>query len=161
MSTALRASEVTSPVPHPEEIKIGIVRAEWNGEITSRLLQGAIDSMKQYGYDESNMSIYHVPGSVELTFGAAQLVRSGNYDAVIVLGCVVRGETPHFDYVCQSVTQGVSTLNANYNVPVIFGVLTTESQEQAEDRAGGILGNKGSEAVETALKMIDFYCKMK
>ena len=102
---------------------------------------------------------YHVPGAVELTYGAASLI--DNYDAVIVFGCVIRGGTPHFDYVCQSVTQGVTDLNSRGTTPVIFGVLTVDTEQDAIDRAGGALGNKGTEAAEAAIKMIDFTCKVK
>ena len=101
----------------------------------------------------------HVPGTVELTYAASKMVHSGRYDAVIVFGCVIRGGTPHFDYVCDSVTQGVAMLNAEGKVPVIFGVLTTDDEQQAIDRAGGVLGNKGTEAAEAAIKMCDFSCK--
>lgn len=102
---------------------------------------------------------YHVPGAVELTYGAAALVKK--YDAVIVFGCVIRGGTPHFDYVCDSVTQGVTRLNSKGKTPVIFGVLTVDTEQDAIDRAGGKLGNKGTEAAEAAIKMIDFACKVR
>ena len=102
-----------------------------------------------------------MPGAIELTFGASALIEASLYDAVIVFGCVVRGDTPHFDYVCQSVTQGVTALNADCDTPVIFGVLTVENQQQAVDRIkGGAAGDKGAEAAEAALKMIDFKRKV-
>ena len=96
-----------------------------------------------------------------MTYAAAQMIKSGKYDAVIVFGCVIRGDTPHFDYVCDSVTQGITYLNATTDVPVVFGVLTTENEQQALDRAGGILGNKGTEAAEAAIKMCSFALRLK
>ncbi|MGL4411346.1 MAG: 6,7-dimethyl-8-ribityllumazine synthase, partial [Bacteroidales bacterium] len=101
-----------------------------------------------------------VPGSFELTFAAKQLADHKEIDAVIVLGCVVRGDTPHFDYVCDSVTQGITELNLMYDIPFIFGLLTTDNMQQAEDRAGGIHGNKGDECAISAIKMCDFVCKL-
>ena len=102
------------------------------------------------------IDVFEVPGAVELTFAAAKLVDTGNYDAIIILGCVIRGGTPHFDYVCQSVTQGNAYLNSECDIPIIFGVLTVDTEQDALDRAGGKLGNKGSEAAEAALLMYDF-----
>ena len=103
----------------------------------------------------------NIPGSFELTFGSAQMIKSGKVDAVIALGCVVRGDTPHFDYVCAGATQGITQLNATTDIPVIYGLITTNNMEQAEERAGGKLGNKGDECAITAIKMIDFVCKLK
>ena len=100
-----------------------------------------------------------MPGTVELTFGASALIEESLFDAVIVFGCVVRGDTPHFDYVCQSVTQGVTSLNADCDIPVIFGVLTVNNEQQALDRAGGCLGNKGAEAAVAAIKMANLHHK--
>ena len=111
---------------------------------------------KREGYPKGNIIVRHVPGSVELTFGAACMINDTDVDAVIVLGCVIKGGTPHFDYVCQSVTQGVTDLNTLGDVPVIFGVLTTDDEQQALDRAGGKLCNKGAEAAEAAIKMVAF-----
>lgn len=105
--------------------------------------------------------VYTVPGSFELTFGSAQFVKSGKVDAVIALGCVIRGETPHFDYVCSGATQGLTHLNATQDIPVIYGLITTNNMQQAEDRAGGKLGNKGDECAVTAIKMIDFVCRLR
>ncbi len=113
-----------------------------------------------YKTDE-NVKVFEVPGAVELTFAASALIESSMFDAVIVLGCVIRGGTPHFDYVCQSVTQGITALNADCDIPVIFGVLTVDTEQDALDRAGGSLGNKGAEAAETAIRMIDFSNKVK
>ncbi|MFC4665660.1 6,7-dimethyl-8-ribityllumazine synthase [Falsiporphyromonas endometrii] len=155
-----------SPIVGAEKRTIGIVVAEWNSHITKALLDGAIATLKEHHVDE--IRVMQVPGTFELTYGCSEFIREGGLDAVIALGCVVRGDTPHFDYICQGVTQGLASLNAAaivgntkenafYPIPVIFGVLTTNTMEQAEDRAGGKLGNKGSEAAITALKMCSPY----
>lgn len=140
--------------------KFAIVVSAWNSNITSALCNGAVETLLQHGAKEEDIIVKTVPGSFELTFGAAAFMNQGEVDAVIVLGSVVRGDTPHFDYVCQGVTQGIAQLNAEGDIPVIFGVLTTDNMEQAEERAGGRLGNKGSECAETAIKMIDFACSL-
>ena len=147
-------------VPDASEMNIGIVVAEWNKNITERLLEGACNTLEKHGVKMQNINVRRVPGSFELTFGAKRLADSKEVDAVIVLGCVVKGDTPHFDYVCSAVTQGITELNLMYDIPFIFGLLTTENMQQAEDRAGGKYGNKGDEAAVTAIKMIDFSCKL-
>ena len=149
-----------SSVPDASEMKFGIVVSEWNYNITGALLKGAVDTLKKHGAKDENIMVKTVPGSFELTFGANQLIEYSEVDAVIAIGCVVRGETPHFDYVCSGVTQGVTELNLMYDIPFIFGLLTTDTMEQSEDRAGGKHGNKGDEAAITAIKMIDFSCKL-
>jgi 6,7-dimethyl-8-ribityllumazine synthase len=141
-------------IPRGEGKKIAIVVSEWNSNITENLLQGAYDTLIKFGVSSQDISIQRVPGSFELTFGAKTLIEKIHPDALIMLGCVIQGETPHFTYVCQSVTQGATELNIKYDVPVIFGLLTTTTLEQAKDRAGGRHGNKGDEAAVTALKMI-------
>lgn len=133
---------------------VAIVVAKWNSHITEALATAAVDHLKKAGLDEENIVVKHVPGTVELTYAAAKLYE--NFDAVIVIGCVIRGDTPHFDYVCQSVTQGCAQLNAEGLTPVIFCVLTVENEQQALDRAGGALCNKGTEAAQAALDMIAF-----
>ena len=133
--------------------RYAIVVADWNSEITFAMAQGAVDTFIKHGIPEENIVFIHVPGTVELTYGAARIMREERIDAVIVIGCVIQGETPHFDYVCQSVTQGVATLNAQGKVPVIFSVLTVLNQQQALDRCGGKLGNKGVEGAYTAIRM--------
>lgn len=143
-------------VPDASNMKFGIVVSEWNHNITGALLKGAVETLKKHGAKDENILVKTVPGSFELTFGANQLLEYTEVDAVIVLGCVVRGDTPHFDYVCMGVTQGVTELNANSDKPVIFGLITTNTMKQAEERAGGKLGNKGDECAITAIKMIDF-----
>ena len=147
-------------VPDTNGMRFGIVVSEWNSNITNKLLQGAVGTLKKHGVKDDNIIVLPVPGSFELTFGSAQMIKSGKVDAVIALGCVIRGDTPHFDYVCGGATQGLAYLNANFDIPVIYGLLTTENMRQAEDRAGGVMGNKGDECAITAIKMIDFSCKL-
>ena len=148
-------------VPSSVTMKFGIVVAEWNYEITGALAQGAVDTLKRHGTDDDNIIVKHVPGTFELTLGAQYLAEFANVDAIIVLGCVIQGETRHFDFICQGVTQGVTSLNMKYNKPFIFGVLTTDNQQQALDRAGGKLGNKGDEAAVTAIKMVNLRNQLK
>ena len=133
--------------------RYAIVVADWNSEITYAMAQGAVDTFVKNGVPEENIDILHVPGTVELTYGAARIIKEERINAVIVIGCVIQGDTPHFDYVCQSVTQGVAMLNAQGKVPVIFSVLTTLNKQQALDRCGGKLGNKGIEGAYTAIRM--------
>ena len=157
MSTQLNKTEGASALhtlPRVDGLTVGIVCAEWNDQITGALLQGALDLFEQEGYED--ITVAHVPGTVELTYGAAQMARTGRYDAVIMIGCVIRGGTPHFDYVCDNATQGCAYLNATQQVPIIFCVLTTDDLQQALDRAGGALCNKGTEAAEAAIKMVHF-----
>ena len=140
-------------VPSAAEMRFGIVISEWNSDITDALLNGAIKTLKKHDASDSNTLVKHVPGSFELTLGAQFIAEYDDVDAVICLGCVIQGETPHFTYICQGVTQGITQLNLEYNIPFIFGVLTTENHQQAVDRAGGKYGNKGDEAAITAIKM--------
>ena len=156
MSTSLSNGAPSGALPKVENMRVAIVAAEWNGHITGALTDGAVELFKSQGFADEDVEIFHVPGAVELTFAASQLIETGNFDAIIVFGCVIRGGTPHFDYVCQSVTQGITSLNADCDIPVIFGVLTVDCEQDALDRAGGKLGNKGTEAAETAIKMFDF-----
>lgn len=145
-----------SPLPEAGDIKVAIVKALWNGHITGALTDSAVATFKAQGIDNENIDIFDVPGAVELTFAASQLIETSMYDAIIVFGCVVRGGTPHFDYVCQSVTQGITALNADCDTPVIFGVLTVDTEQDALDRCGGPMGDKGAEAAEAAIRMYDF-----
>ncbi len=140
-------------VPNASGMTVAIVVAEWNYEITGALLKGAVETLQKHGVSEDDIVIKHVPGTFELTFAASALINSFMYDAVIVLGCVIQGDTRHFDFVCQGVTQGITQLNSEGITPVIFGVLTTNDLQQAKDRAGGKHGNKGDEAAITAIKM--------
>jgi len=142
-----------SAVPSAANMKFGIVVAEWNPEVTMALANGAVETLKKHGVINENILLKYVPGSFELPLGAQFLAEYGNVDAVIILGCVIQGETRHFDYICEGVTQGTKDLNLKYNKPFIFGLLTTLNQQQALDRAGGVHGNKGDEAAITAIKM--------
>lgn len=153
MSTELQTNYIAGELPHVEGLKVGIVAAKWNSQVTEPLLYGAIDRLLEAGYSNDDITVCRVPGTIELTFAAAQMARSGKYDAVIMIGCVIRGGTPHFDYVCDCATQGCAMLNATQDVPVIFCVLTTDDEQQALDRAGGVLCNKGTEAAEAAIEM--------
>jgi len=148
-------------IPNASKMRIGIVVSEWNSPITEKMLEGACNTLRKHGVIPDNMPVFRVPGSFELTFGAYQVSKYGDVDAVIAIGCVIRGETPHFDYVCKGVTEGITKLNATQDIPVIFSVLTTNNSQQAYDRAGGRHGNKGDEAAITAIKMIDFICNLK
>lgn len=141
-------------VPSAENMRFGVVVAEWNPEVTIPLANGAVETLKKHGAKDENIIVKYVPGSFELPLGAQFLVEYGNVDAVIILGCVIQGETRHFDYICEGVTQGTKDLNLKYNKPFIFGLLTTNNQQQALDRAGGKHGNKGDEAAVTAIKMV-------
>ncbi|MDR0873233.1 MAG: 6,7-dimethyl-8-ribityllumazine synthase [Prevotellaceae bacterium] len=146
--------------------RYAIAVADWNAEITYALLQGAVDALKENGVQEKNITVKHVPGTFELTFAAKVLQNKREFAAIIVLGCVIQGDTPHFDYVCQGVTLGITQLNAKtydggllneYPAPVIFGVLTTNTLQQSKDRAGGALGNKGVECAIAAIKMANLF----
>ena len=141
-------------VPDAEGMKFGIVVSEWNMDITSALLRGALKTLGKWNAREENIHVKWVPGSFELTLGAQFIAEFTNVDAVICLGCVIQGETRHFDFICQSVTKGITDLNLNYNKPFIFGLLTTQTLEQAKERSGGKYGNKGDEELFTAIKMI-------
>jgi 6,7-dimethyl-8-ribityllumazine synthase len=137
-----------------EGAKVVVIKTAWNNHITDELAAGCTRVLRAHGVKIVERT---VPGAVELTYAAQHYINShsGNH-ACIVLGCIIRGDTPHFDYVCQSVTQGITLLNAQLHVPVIFGVLTVNTEEQALERIGGVHGHKGEEAAMTALQMIDF-----
>lgn len=140
-------------IPSAKKMIFGIVVSDWNSDITHALLDGASKTLIDNGAKEDNILVKHVPGTFELTLGAQFMAEYADLDAVICLGCVIQGETRHFDFICQSVTHGITELNMNYNIPFIFGVLTTNSMEQAAARSGGKHGNKGVEAAVTAIKM--------
>lgn len=144
-------------IPHGKKYKIAIVVAEWNAKITNALYQGAFNTLIKHGVSEENIISVQVPGSFELT-AAAEILLTKNVglDAVICLGCVIQGETKHFDFICDAVANGITNVSIKHSKPVIFGVLTTNNEEQALDRAGGKHGNKGDEAAITALKMANF-----
>ena len=141
-------------VPDATGMRVGIVVSEWNEKITGALLDGACKTLMKHGVREESINIKTVPGSFELVSGAARFVSSGLVDVVIAIGCVIRGDTPHFDYICQGVTQGLADLNKEGKIPVIYGLLTCNTLEQAQERCGGMLGNKGDECAITAIKMV-------
>ncbi len=142
-------------VPSGKEYRIGITVAEWNKEITDALAAGALETLRKYDVAEENIVLVHVPGSFELTSGADLMLRNdAKLDAVICIGCVIQGETRHFDFICEAVSQGITNVALKHGKPVIFSLLTTNNTEQAQDRAGGKHGNKGVEGAVTALKMI-------
>lgn len=143
-----------SPVPDAARFKFGIVVSEWNHEITNALKEGAIHTLLKHGALKEHIVVRYVPGSFELTLGAQYLAARTSVDAVICLGCVIQGETRHFDFICNAVANGITTLNIQHNLPVVFGVLTPDTMQQAIDRAGGKHGNKGDEAAITAIKML-------
>lgn len=136
--------------------KFAIVVAEWNEEITEALYEGACNSLLAHRVRKSNIVRKNVPGSFELTLGGLWMAEKKDIAAVICLGCVIQGDTPHFDYICEAVANGITEVNIKTRKPVIFGVLTTLTKQQAIDRAGGKLGNKGEEAALTAIKMLEF-----
>ena len=153
MSTKNLSSSTITDIHGASDMRFGIVVSDWNYEITGALLDGAVNTLIKHGVSPDEIVVKHVPGSFEQTLGAQFIAEYDDPDAVICLGCVIQGETPHFTFICQGVTQGITQLNLEYNIPFIFGVLTTDNQQQAADRAGGKLGNKGDEAALTALKM--------
>ena len=142
-------------VPSAAGYKFAIVVAEWNQQITGALYNGAISSLLKHGATEDDILSFAVPGSFELTVAADMVLTNKNVDAVICLGCVIQGDTRHFDFICDAVAQGVTNVSIKHSKPVVFGVLTTDNLQQAIDRAGGIHGNKGDEAAITAIKMVD------
>lgn len=136
------------------ELKFGIVVSEWNEEITNGLYNGVLETLLDCGASENNIIKWNVPGSFELIFGCKKMHETHKVDVVIAIGCVIEGETKHFDFVCEGVTQGIKDLNIKYSVPTIFCVLTDKNIQQSRDRSGGTHGNKGVEAAVAALKMI-------
>jgi 6,7-dimethyl-8-ribityllumazine synthase len=137
-----------------KKYSLGIAVADWNDSITHALLNGAIEFLKAKGVKEKNIHVKHIPGAFELPLAAQWLASQKNIEAVITLGCVIQGDTRHFDFICDACAHGVMNVGLQTNKPVIFGVLTTDNQKQAQERAGGKHGNKGIEAAETALKML-------
>jgi 6,7-dimethyl-8-ribityllumazine synthase len=137
------------------DMKIGVVVARFNELITEKLLEGAVWSFRRHGGNEDNLTVARVPGAFELPIAAQTMAETGNYGAIVCLGCVIRGSTSHYDYVCSAATSGISQVALKTGIPVIFGVLTTDTLEQAFDRAGAKAGNKGAEAMDSALEMSD------
>jgi 6,7-dimethyl-8-ribityllumazine synthase len=142
-------------IPSAKNFRFGIVVSEWNPDITEGLFSGAEIALLDCGALPENIVRWDVPGSFELIYGAKKMLETQNLDAIIVIGCVIKGETMHFEFVCEGVTQGVKDLNIKYDVPVIFCLLTDNNEQQSIDRSGGIHGNKGTEAAIAALKMAE------
>ncbi|MBP3763416.1 MAG: 6,7-dimethyl-8-ribityllumazine synthase [Bacteroidales bacterium] len=143
-----------STVPSGEGKRFAIVAAEWNPEVTDAMLQGAVDTLREHHVSEEDIRVYRVPGTFELTTAADTILRRTTVDAVICIGCVIQGETRHFEFICQAVSQGLTNVSLQRGRPVIFSVLTTDTMQQALDRAGGRHGNKGVEGAVAALKMV-------
>ncbi len=151
-TTDLSAYDKNS-IPDAKSFRFGIVVSEWNSDITENLLKGAIDTLKEHGTIEENILVQWVPGSFELIFGCSQMLKTEELDAVIAIGNVIRGETEHFTFVCEGVTQGIKDLNLTHDVPTVFCVLTDNNKQQSIDRSGGKHGNKGVECAVAAIKM--------
>ena len=155
MATAQTHLSAYNPddLPSVDKKRFGLVVSQWNAEITNGLFQGAMQTLLEAGVPEDQIFVWQVPGSFELVYGCAQMARQKSPDSIIALGSVIRGETAHFDYVCSGVSNGIAQLNTQLEIPVIFGVLTDDTLQQAKDRSGGKHGNKGIEAAVTAMKM--------
>ncbi|AWG21574.1 6,7-dimethyl-8-ribityllumazine synthase [Flavobacterium faecale] len=142
-----------STLPNAKDFRFGVVVSEWNEQITEGLYKGALEAFLDNEVPEANIIRWNVPGSFELVYGSKKMLQTQNVDAVIAIGCVIQGQTKHFDFVCEGVTQGIKDLNVQSDIPVIFCVLTDNTQQQSIDRSGGIHGNKGTEAAIAAIKM--------
>ena len=156
MATTNLSAYDKNSIPNAKSLRFGIVVSEWNSDITESLLQGAVDTLKTPGAEESNILVRWVPGSFELVFGCSQMLKKEKVDAVIAIGTVIRGETEHFTFVCEGVTQGIKDLNLAHDVPTIFCVLTDNTKQQSIDRSGGKHGNKGVECAVAAIKMATY-----
>ena len=155
MSTFSFLENNSDNVPDASSMRFGIVVTEWNKHITDTMLKSALETLVEYGVQENSITIRRVPGSFELIYGCSQLAQHGYIDAIIALGCVIKGDTPHFDYICEGTTEGLVRLNATGKIPVINGILTVNTEEQAIDRAWRTM-DKGREFAITAIKMVDF-----
>ena len=142
------------------DLRVGIVASRFNETISTRLVEGAIDCLRRHGARDENLSVSWVPGAFELPGAAGRLARSRRVDAIVCVGCVIRGETPHFDYVAGSAASGIARLLVDADIPVTFGVLTTDTTEQAEARAGGKMGNQGFAAALAAIEMANLYAAL-
>lgn len=162
MSTVLNTNGEALPLPKPEaeDFSFHIITAEWNSDITHTLRDGALKTFIEAGVRKDHIHLHSVPGTVELVNAAACISRKCRPAGVIIIGCVIRGDTPHFDYVCMHTAQGAAILNAEGSTPVTFGVLTVDNPEQARQRAGGSLGNKGSEAACAAIEMANLHYRV-
>lgn len=162
MSTILNTNgeQLAIPTPYnPAAFTCEIITAKWNSDITHALRDGAVETLRKAGVRDENIHLHDVPGTVELINAAAVLAKR-RPDAVIIIGCVIRGDTPHFDYVCMQAAQGAAIINARGETPLIFGILTVDNLYQALERAGGTLGNKGSEAAAAAIEMANFHAQI-
>lgn len=148
-------------IPNGKKYRIGVIAAEWNPTVTDAMLKGAVDTLRENGVKEENLMVKRVPGTFELSSAADMMLHYEDMDAVICIGCVIQGETRHFEFICQAVAQGITNVALKHERPVIFSVLTTNSMEQALDRAGGKHGNKGVEGAVTALKMCEYRKSLK
>ena len=153
MATTDLSAYDKNTIPNAKALRFGIVVSEWNSDITENLLKGAIQTLKENGADDKNILVQWVPGSFELIFGCNQMHKTEDLDAVIAIGNVIRGETEHFTFVCEGVTQGIKDLNLRFDVPTVFCVLTDNNKQQSIDRSGGKHGNKGVECAVAAIKM--------
>ena len=140
-------------IPNAKDFRFGIVVSEWNPDITENLQKGAIETLLDCGARQENIISWVVPGSFELVYGCKKMIETLQLDAIIAIGNVIQGETKHFDFVCNGVTQGIVDLNVKYNTPIIFCVLTDNTKQQSLDRSGGKFGNKGIECAVAAIKM--------
>lgn len=138
-------------------MRFGVVVSRFNSFFTDQLLKGSLDCIVRHNGTEDNVAVAYVPGSFEIPFAAARMAKSGNYDAVICLGAVIRGDTPHFDYIAAESSKGIARLGMETNIPVVYGVITTDTIEQAIERAGTKSGNKGWDAAQTAIEMVNLY----
>ncbi len=153
MATTNLSAYDKNTIPDAKDYKFGIVVSEWNPDITDNLHKGAFDTLIEHGAKKENIFSLNVPGSFELIYGSKHLIKTQKLDAIIAIGNVIQGETKHFDYVCEAVSQGIKDINLQYDVPTIFCVLTDNTKQQSIDRSGGIYGNKGIESAIAAIKM--------
>ena len=152
--------DLEGKVVAPQGMKVGIVASRFNEIIVNKLLGGAVDGLVRHGVDEENITAAWVPGAFEIPVTAAKMANSGKYDAIICVGAVIRGDTTHYDYVCNEVSKGVAQVGLNTGVPVLFGVITTENIEQAISRAGSKAGNKGYDCALSAIEMVNLLAQM-
>ncbi len=141
-------------------VTFGLVVSRFNSFFTDRLLEGALDCLVRHGADEKKITVAYVPGSFEIPFAAARMVKAGKYNAVVCLGAVIRGDTPHFDYIAAEVSKGIAHLGMESDIPVIYGIVTADTLEQAIERSGTKAGNKGWDAAESAIEMVNLYRAM-
>ncbi len=153
MATTNLSAYDRSTIPNAEDFRFGIVVSEWNAEITDNLCKGAYQTLLDHGVNKDNIFILNVPGSFELIYGCKHMIKNNKLNAMIAIGSVIKGETKHFDFVCEAVSQGIKDINLQYDVPTVFCVLTDDNKQQAIDRSGGKHGNKGIESAIAAIKM--------